>query len=271
MGKKDPKKTLVIPRICRINVRRLSDRAWHHEMSSANTLMHMRKISMPTKTFKFFLSIAHAWAWVIFCIALPGCDFASSEIPSTAHGTTATTQQNFTWPTDPDTGALRQVTKHIDDKTINPSLILMSSLPHRQMPDRDITPIGVSRITTAELEQLFVAERWAFVDVRKDRDLREKGTIPGSYHAEYKFEGSEYKGATRLTQRTMRRLLEDYDGVVFFCNGPKCPRSFNACVVAVQAWGVPGSRIRWYHNGVPAWRKTPLNPTARQPLADKGP
>jgi len=216
-------------------------------------------------------SIGTASVLLIVLFVLMGCGDNSKGDGSGLGAIDAAAQEKgFTWPADPDTGLLRQVTKDGNNKAINPSLILMHKLPGGAMPDHDITPINVHRVNTAELEQMFAAAKWAFVDVRKDADIQSKGTIPGSYHAEYKFKGYQYKGSTKLTKALILRLLEEYDGIVFFCNGSKCPRSFNACVATAQFWGVPGLRIRWYYHGVPAWRKTPLIPVARNSPLEKG-
>jgi len=201
---------------------------------------------------------------LISCVFIVGCDSGSAEVESASANSGSITAQRFEWPVDPDTGHVRQVTKKLTDRDLQPSLVLMSSLPGGQIPDRDITPLGVHRVSTEELEEKFKVGNWALVDVRKDADIQSKGTIPGAYHSEYKFEAAHYKGTTRLTQEIVQRLLKQYDGVVFFCNGPKCARSFNACVAAAQFWGIPSNRIRWFRNGVPAWRKTALIPMSRE-------
>ncbi len=199
-----------------------------------------------------------------------GCDSGSAEVELASVKADSVAAEPFQWPVDPDSGHVRQVTKKLINLDLQPSMVLMSSLPGGQMLDQDITPLGVHRVSTEALEQQFKAGNWALVDVRKDADIQNKGTIPGAYHAEYKFEAARYTGATKLTKEIVQRLLERYRGVVFFCNGPKCPRSFNACVAAAQFWGISSDRIRWYRGGVPAWRLTALIPVSQELSARNG-
>jgi Rhodanese-like domain len=169
-----------------------------------------------------------------------------------------------TWPIDDQTGRVRQVTKYEQAAEADPSLVLMSDLPGAQMPPWDIDPIGVKRVSASRVEALIDSGRWAMVDVRKDRDVAEKGTIPGAYHLEYKYRGARYDGQTRLTRDAVDALLDGYEGIILFCNGPKCPRSFNGSVHMVQDLGVEGSRIRWFRTGVPSWTRSPLIPVANE-------
>jgi rhodanese-related sulfurtransferase len=173
-----------------------------------------------------------------------------------------------TWPIDEQTGRVRQVVKYAQTAKDNPLLILMGDLPDAQMPPWDIDPIEIKRASASQVEALIDSGRWALVDVRKDRDVLEKGTIPGAYHLEYKYDGAKYDGQTRLTKAGIDALMAEYEGIILFCNGPKCPRSFNASVHVVPNMGVPGSRIRWFREGVPSWTRSPLIPIANE-LADK--
>ena len=43
--------------------------------------------------------------------------------------------------------------------------------------------------------------------------------------------------------------------VVFFCQGPKCHRSYNASYVAASEWGYDPAKIVWYRDGYPATQK----------------
>jgi hypothetical protein len=213
-----------------------------------------------------FCGTTHLILFLMSSVCFVGCDSASTHPASASADPGSLAAPAFEWPVDPDTGHVRQATKKPTDHDLQPSLVLMHNLPDGQMPDQDITPLNVRRVSTQELEEIFQAGDWALVDVRKDADIKSKGTIPGAYHAEYKFEAARYTGGTQLTPRVVQQLLEQYEGIVFFCNGPKCPRSFNACVGAVQHWRVPGNRIRWYRKGVPGWRQTTLIPTPREAM-----
>ena len=203
---------------------------------------------------------------------MAGCDPSSADAggqtpnnsATPANDTTTDAPVYTTWPIDMKTGRLRQITKYVNAVEADPSLVLISDLPNSHMPPWDIDPIGVSMASAQQVEALIDSRRWALIDVRKDRDILEKGTIPGAYHFEYKFQGATYDGQTRLTRDRIDALLEEYDGVVLFCNGPKCPRSFNSCLYVVQNLGVPGSRVRWFRTGVPSWTRSPLIPVANQ-------
>ena len=129
------------------------------------------------------------------------------------------------------------------------------------MIDQDIHPIGVRRVSIEEAEGLIDTGRWQVIDVRKDADIDATGTIPGSIHYEYKFEGATYTGRTQLTKEAIESILAKYEGVIIGCNGVKCPRSFNACVAIAQQWSIPATRVRWLREGVKKWRRSPLVPS----------
>ena len=41
------------------------------------------------------------------------------------------------------------------------------------------------------------------------------------------------------------------DQVVFFCQGPKCHRSYNAAYIAVSEWGLSADQVIWFRAGYP--------------------
>jgi len=176
-------------------------------------------------------------------------------------------EQTGTWPADPITHKLRQVTKHAEDLQRNASLFLISDFPRSEMPDRDIQPLGVKRITLAGLEALADSKRWLVIDVRIDADVLSTGTIPGAVHLQYDFEGADQKGSTRLTPAVIQEALTHYDGVILVCNGVKCPRSFNACLAIVQEWSFPSQKILWFREGVTVWTRSPLIQPQPAPVA----
>jgi hypothetical protein len=188
-----------------------------------------------------------------------------TEIPTTA---SSPAQQISAWPADPVTHKLRQVTKHAEDLQHNASLVLISDFPRSEMPDWDIQPLGVKRVTLAEVEALVHSKRWLVIDVRIDEDVLSTGSIPGAVHYQYDFEGAEQKGTTRLTSAVIQEAMAHYDGVILACNGVKCPRSFNACVAIVQEWSLPSQKIRWFREGVLAWTRSPLVQPQSAPVAD---
>jgi rhodanese-related sulfurtransferase len=155
---------------------------------------------------------------------------------------------------------VRQIGKYAEDLQTNSSLVNVREFPGRELPEHGIDALGVRIVSRSELETIMDNRSWAFVDVRKDADVDKLGIIPGTVHHEYRHEGHSYGGSTQLTGDICKRLLMAHPGVVFLCNGPKCPRSFNACVAAVQLWGIAGDRVLWYRDGVPGWSKTALVP-----------
>jgi rhodanese-related sulfurtransferase len=174
----------------------------------------------------------------------------------------------FAWPVDAASRELRQVAKYEKDLASGTNLYPMAEFPGGVMPAAGIDPVGVALATTEEVEKLAKSGAWLLLDVRKDKDVNEMGMIPGSVHLEYRHEGFPYDGSTQLTKQTLEAQLEGKEGVVVFCNGEKCPRSFNACVNLVQKWGVAGAKVRWYLTGAPSWTMTPHIPPAES--ASKG-
>jgi len=195
-----------------------------------------------------------------------GCQPKSADAQSDHAGATpasavATNTQPSSWPIDPATGRLKQFTKHQEDLAFNPTLALLNMFPDGALPDEDITAIGVTVVTLEELEDLIDAGGWGLLDVRKPADVAKTGVIPGAVHHTYSFDGSTTTDPSSLTREVADEILHEYPkGVIVYCNGPKCYRSYNACLALVQLWGHPGARIRWFRGGAPAWRRTPLIP-----------
>jgi hypothetical protein len=193
---------------------------------------------------------------------------STTEIPTTP---SSPAKRTGAWPADPVTHKLRQVTKHAEDLQRNPSLFLISDFPRSEMPDWDIQPLGVKRVSLAEVETLVNSKRWLVIDVRKDEDVLSTGTIPGAVHYQYDFEGADQKGSTRLTPAVIQEAMAHYDGAILACNGVKCPRSFNACVATVQEWSLPSQKILWFREGVLAWTRSPLVQPQLAPAAANSP
>jgi Rhodanese-like domain len=188
----------------------------------------------------------------------------TSDNPTTA---SPPAKEITTWPADPSTHKLRQVTKHAEDLQRNASLFLISHFPRSEMPDWDIDPLGIKRVNLGNVEALVDSKRWLVIDVRIDADVLSTGTIPGAVHHQYDFEGADQQGSTRLTPAVIQEALTRYDGVILVCNGVKCPRSFNACLAIVQEWSFPSQRIRWFREGVTVWTRSPLIQPQPAPVA----
>jgi hypothetical protein len=63
--------------------------------------------------------------------------------------------------------------------------------------------------------------------------------------------------------------------VAFFCQGPKCHRSYNATYVAIKNWGLAPATVIWFRDGYPNLLKdvseTPkLKRKAKSYLCDSG-
>ena len=77
----------------------------------------------------------------------------------------------------------------------------------------------------------------------------------------------ELLGARGLTKNTAK--------IVFFCQGPKCHRSYNAAYVAVDQWGYNPENIIWFRAGYPYLFKqvkanAKMRRRAKMYLSDRG-
>lgn len=197
-----------------------------------------------------------------------GCkpDTASAKSPD-ASGKSAPMVRVSTpspWPTNDSTHQLRQFTKHAKDLELNPALAMITLFPDKTLPKANITPLGVDMISVDELEALLSQGGWGLLDVRKPADVRKTGVIPGAVHYMYSFEGAPAPADTSmLTREVVSDLMAEYPkGVIVYCNGPKCFRSYNAVLAIVQMWAFDGNRVKWFRGGAPAWRLSPLIPVS---------
>jgi len=63
--------------------------------------------------------------------------------------------------------------------------------------------------------------------------------------------------------------------LVFFCQGPKCHRSYNAAFIAVTEWGFKAKNVIWYRDGYPIlFKEVKNNPKmkrkAKRYISDDG-
>lgn len=54
---------------------------------------------------------------------------------------------------------------------------------------------------------------------------------------------------------TKAGMTKETAKVIFFCQGPKCHRSYNASYVAVSKWGYSPDNIIWFRDGYPNFIK----------------
>ncbi|MBC8210380.1 MAG: rhodanese-like domain-containing protein [Gammaproteobacteria bacterium] len=113
----------------------------------------------------------------------------------------------------------------------------------------EVSPLqidGATTIRSSEAKALF-DQGILFVDVRSDADW-EAGRIPGAIHLDVK---------KTLSEATLSAEASRDDKIVIYCNGEKCLRSAEACILAVS-WGF--TQINYFREGFPAW-KAGANPT----------
>ncbi|HEY7491580.1 MAG TPA: rhodanese-like domain-containing protein [Candidatus Tectomicrobia bacterium] len=99
---------------------------------------------------------------------------------------------------------------------------------------------GAITIDTAKAKALF-DRGVVFIDVRNDADW-DAGRIPGAIHLELK---------RVFSAESLGAVVAKDQEVVVYCNGPQCPRSFEAATKAV-AWGF--TRVYYYRLGFPHWQ-----------------
>lgn len=94
--------------------------------------------------------------------------------------------------------------------------------------------------------------RILWVDTRPS-SMWSSGTLRGSknlvYHKNEKLLFSREKN--KLTRSALNRLRRGKTKIVFFCQGPKCHRSYNAAIRSVQNWSLPASQVIWLRAGYP--------------------
>ena len=102
---------------------------------------------------------------------------------------------------------------------------------------------GTHRIEAEGLIQLVNHnETQIIIDSRISSD-RKLGYIPGSISLP----------DTETSCESLARLIpQKSDPVVFYCNGPKCRRSDNAVVIAIDCGY---TSIYWFRGGIEAWRE----------------
>ncbi len=96
-------------------------------------------------------------------------------------------------------------------------------------------------------------EKILWVDTRPS-SFFDQGTVRDAVLLVYNQSGSNYPdGEPICTQASLEAEMKKIgaDKVVFFCQGPKCHRSYNAAFVAVTDWGMDPSKVIWFRAGYP--------------------
>lgn len=123
-------------------------------------------------------------------------------------------------------------------------VLLFMLIPLAIVAGEQVSPEAISGATTIDTttaKHLF-DHGAVFIDVRNDADW-EVGRIPGALHMDLEH--------TLTTERLSAAVPDKAQGVVMYCNGPKCLRSSAATAKAV-AWGF--TTVYYYRLGFPAWQ-----------------
>lgn len=101
--------------------------------------------------------------------------------------------------------------------------------------------------------QLQQGENILWVDTRPESFFK-KGTVQDAVLLIYNKKGM---AENTLSQESLDKALadkgiaKDQATIVFFCQGPKCHRSYNASFAAVTEWGYAPEKIVWFREGYP--------------------
>jgi hypothetical protein len=90
----------------------------------------------------------------------------------------------------------------------------------------------------------------------------DQGTMKDAQMFVYDQTGASYPdGEKILTKDALDAAVADANPtyIVFFCQGPKCHRSYNAAYKAVTDWGYDTDKIVWFRDGYPIWLQTIQN------------
>lgn len=92
-----------------------------------------------------------------------------------------------------------------------------------------------------------------WVDTRPD-SFFQKGTVSGAVLLIYNkkdMDENTLHPETLEKALTDKGLKKDEATIAFFCQGPKCHRSYNATFAAVTEWGYNPGKIVWFRAGYP--------------------
>lgn len=96
-------------------------------------------------------------------------------------------------------------------------------------------------------------ENILWVDTRPESFFK-KGTVSGAVLLIYNKKGME---ENTLNPESLEKALADKSiakdkaTIAFFCQGPKCHRSYNASFAAITEWGYAPEQIVWFRAGYP--------------------
>jgi hypothetical protein len=96
-------------------------------------------------------------------------------------------------------------------------------------------------------------DKLLWIDTRPEAFFK-KGTVRGAVLYPYDKTDGSGNGLTKETLESAVQkagMSKDTAKIVFFCQGPKCHRSYNATYVAVKNWGFNPQNIVWFRDGYP--------------------
>lgn len=115
-------------------------------------------------------------------------------------------------------------------------------------------PWGVSVWDVEEaVDNLKSKKNIIWIDTRPE-SLYNRGTVCGALLQVY---GKSGEAGNELTQESLEAAVTKAGitkadaTIVFFCQGPKCHRSYNATFAAVNSWGFDPKNIIWFRAGYP--------------------
>lgn len=115
-------------------------------------------------------------------------------------------------------------------------------------------PWGVPIYDVAEaVAKLKSNEKVLWIDTRP-ASFFNKGTVRDALNIPYNKTGA---GGNDLTPETLEAaitaagLSKDTATVIYFCQGPKCHRSYNAAFKAITEWGYKPENQVWFREGYP--------------------
>jgi len=109
--------------------------------------------------------------------------------------------------------------------------------------------------------QLKSDEKVLWIDTRPESFFT-KGTVNNAILLPYNKTG---KKGNDMTEETLAAAIsaagleKDSAKIIFFCQGPKCHRSYNASFIAITQWGYNADNIIWFRAGYPHLMKEVQN------------
>jgi Rhodanese-like domain len=116
-----------------------------------------------------------------------------------------------------------------------------------------------------------------WVDTRPE-SFYKKGSVRGAVIMPYNKSGETGNDLTPESLEAKIKsagMAKDSIKIAFFCQGPKCHRSYNAAYIAVTEWGYKPENIVWFRDGYPIlFKEVKKNPKlkrkAKRYISDAG-